>query len=91
MFLKITQHTTFCISLTSITLIQRPVAFKNHLSNLIFIFTKMVVVAIAGGSGGLGRTLVEGIQARGKHEVIVLSRKVCRPSNTACSVQEELT
>jgi len=36
----------------------------------------MVVVAVAGGSGGLGRTLVEGIQARGTHEVVVLSRKV---------------
>ncbi|KXJ85568.1 hypothetical protein Micbo1qcDRAFT_198786 [Microdochium bolleyi] len=35
----------------------------------------MVVVAVAGGSGGLGRTIVEGIKARGNHEVVVLSRK----------------
>ncbi|KAH7020775.1 uncharacterized protein B0I36DRAFT_296210 [Microdochium trichocladiopsis] len=35
----------------------------------------MVVIAVAGGSGGLGRALVEGIQARGNHEVVVLSRK----------------
>ncbi|KAF6810012.1 hypothetical protein CMUS01_13560 [Colletotrichum musicola] len=33
-------------------------------------------VAIAGGTGGLGRATVEAIQARGTHEVIVLTRKV---------------
>lgn len=37
----------------------------------------MVVVAVAGGTGHLGRTLVEGIVATGKHEVKVFSRKVC--------------
>ena len=36
----------------------------------------MQVVAVAGGTGGLGRALVEGIQARGNQEVVVLSRKV---------------
>ncbi|KAK2740010.1 NmrA-like family protein [Colletotrichum kahawae] len=33
-------------------------------------------VAIAGGTGGLGRALVEAILARGKYQVIVLTRKV---------------
>ncbi|KAF5501429.1 Oxidoreductase BOA1 [Colletotrichum siamense] len=33
-------------------------------------------VAIAGGTGGLGRALVEAIQARGNYQVIVLTRKV---------------
>jgi nucleoside-diphosphate-sugar epimerase len=35
-----------------------------------------MTVAIAGGTGGLGRTLVDAIKARGKHEVLVLSRRV---------------
>lgn len=35
-----------------------------------------MTVAIAGGTGGLGRALVEAIQARGGHEVLVLTRKV---------------
>ncbi|KAL0932305.1 NmrA-like family protein [Colletotrichum truncatum] len=33
-------------------------------------------VAIAGGSGGLGRALIEVIQARGTYQVFVLTRKV---------------
>lgn len=37
----------------------------------------MVRVAVAGGTGHLGRTLVEAIIATGKHEVKVFSRKVC--------------
>lgn len=37
---------------------------------------KMGIVAIAGGTGGVGRALVEAIIARGKHEVKILSRKV---------------
>lgn len=38
--------------------------------------SKMVRVAIAGGTGNLGRTLVDAIVERGGHEVFVLSRKV---------------
>lgn len=34
-----------------------------------------MAVAIAGGTGGLGRALVDAIKAQGKHEVIVLSRR----------------
>ena len=37
----------------------------------------MPVVAIAGGTGNLGRALVEAILAKGGSEVIVLARKVC--------------
>lgn len=37
---------------------------------------KMVRVAIAGGTGNLGRTLVDAIVERGGHEVFVISRKV---------------
>lgn len=36
----------------------------------------MVIVAVAGGTGHLGRTIVEAIIATGKHEVKVLSRTV---------------
>lgn len=36
----------------------------------------MVIVAIAGGSGGLGRVITEAIAATNKHEVYVLSREV---------------
>ena len=36
----------------------------------------MVRVAVAGGTGGLGRTVVEAIIASKKHDVFVLSRKV---------------
>lgn len=35
----------------------------------------MVVVAIAGGTGNVGRTIVEAIKEAGKHEVLVLARK----------------
>lgn len=36
----------------------------------------MTVVAIAGGTGDLGRTIVEAIAKTGKHTVYVLSRNV---------------
>lgn len=36
----------------------------------------MVRVAIAGGTGGLGRTLVEELMQGGEHELFILSRKV---------------
>ncbi|KAH7397153.1 hypothetical protein BKA66DRAFT_453736 [Pyrenochaeta sp. MPI-SDFR-AT-0127] len=35
----------------------------------------MVIVAVAGGTGGVGRALVEAIHARQKHEVMILSRQ----------------
>jgi uncharacterized protein YbjT (DUF2867 family) len=36
----------------------------------------MVNVAIAGGTGGIDRAIVEAIKAQGKHQVKVLARKV---------------
>jgi NAD(P)-dependent dehydrogenase (short-subunit alcohol dehydrogenase family) len=33
-------------------------------------------VAVAGGSGGLGRSITEAIVAAGRYEVVILSRKV---------------
>lgn len=36
----------------------------------------MVRVAIAGGTGGLGRTLVEELMQGDDHEIFILSRKV---------------
>ena len=36
----------------------------------------MVTVAVAGGTGKVGRTIVEAIIAAGKHEAVVLSREV---------------
>lgn len=37
----------------------------------------MAIIAVAGGTGNLGRTLVKAIVATGKHEVKILGRKVC--------------
>ena len=37
---------------------------------------KMVVVAIAGGTGGIGRAIIEELERNGKHDVIILGRKV---------------
>jgi nucleoside-diphosphate-sugar epimerase len=39
--------------------------------------TMRVRVAVAGGTGGLGRAIINGLLC-GKHEVFVLSRKVIR-------------
>lgn len=36
----------------------------------------MVKVAVAGGTGGLGRTIVEAL-ANSDHETVVLTREVC--------------
>lgn len=36
----------------------------------------MVTVAVAGGTGKVGRTLVEAIVAAGEHKVVILSREV---------------
>jgi uncharacterized protein YbjT (DUF2867 family) len=41
-------------------------------------FAKMVVIAVAGGTGAVGRSIVEAFISQGKHEVIVLSRTVCQ-------------
>jgi nucleoside-diphosphate-sugar epimerase len=35
----------------------------------------MSIIAIAGGTGGVGRTLVDAFNAQGKHRIIVLSRR----------------
>lgn len=35
----------------------------------------MVVVAVAGGTGGVGKTIVRQLEVNGKHKVVVLSRK----------------
>ncbi|KAL1800893.1 hypothetical protein ACET3X_001235 [Alternaria dauci] len=35
----------------------------------------MVTVAVAGGTGGVGRTIVEELVHQGKHQVLILSRK----------------
>ena len=36
----------------------------------------MVTVAVAGGTGNVGKTIVDALIASQKHEVIVLTRKV---------------
>jgi predicted dinucleotide-binding enzyme len=36
----------------------------------------MVVVAVVGGTGSVGKTIVEAFKADGTHEVIVIGRKV---------------
>lgn len=42
------------------------------------------VVAVAGGTGGLGHAIIDALRSDGRYEVLVLSRKVCLfplPSN----------
>ena len=39
----------------------------------------MVVVAVAGGTGGLGRAVLDAIANAGEHKAIVLSRTVSSP------------
>ncbi|KAH7252549.1 hypothetical protein BKA59DRAFT_164336 [Fusarium tricinctum] len=39
----------------------------------------MVTIAVAGGTGNVGRSIVEAIVAAGKHQVIVLSRQENKP------------
>lgn len=39
----------------------------------------MVVVAVAGGSGAVGRTVLDAVVKSGEHEPIVLSRTVSSP------------
>lgn len=39
----------------------------------------MAIVAVAGGSGAVGRTIVDGLVAHGKHKVFVFSRTVRGP------------
>lgn len=41
----------------------------------------MSVVAVAGGTGSIGRAIVDAIIAQGKYEVIVLGRNVCSVMN----------
>lgn len=40
-------------------------------------FYAMSVIAVAGGTGGVGRAIVDALNATGKFEVVVLSRKAC--------------
>jgi len=37
----------------------------------------MSIVAVAGGQGDLGRLIVDALLKTGKHEVYILSRRVC--------------
>lgn len=46
----------------------------------------MVVVAVAGGSSGLGLTIVQALKVQGKHEVLILSRKVRRYSKFTSNI-----
>jgi shikimate 5-dehydrogenase len=41
----------------------------------------MVVTAVAGGTGGVGRTVLDAIAESGEHRAIVLSRTVSLPRN----------
>ena len=59
----------------SATTARQPSIFaKQHSTH-----TTMVKVAVAGGTGGLGLCVVEGIVEAGEHEVIVLSRNPTHP------------
>lgn len=43
---------------------------------------KMVNVAIAGGTGAIGRTLIEVLSTQTKHQAFILSRKAPSPEET---------
>jgi short-subunit dehydrogenase len=43
----------------------------------------MPVIAVAGGSGGVGKTIVEKLLEEPKFDVVLLSRSVCLFSNSA--------
>lgn len=45
----------------------------------------MVVIAVAGGSGGVGKTIVEKLLEY-KFDIVVLSRTVCLYQNSAVEV-----
>jgi len=47
----------------------------------------MVKVAVAGGTGGIGRHIVEGILATKRHNIVVLSRSSSNPHLEALGVQ----
>ncbi|KAF2436706.1 NAD(P)-binding protein [Tothia fuscella] len=46
------------------------------------------VVAVAGGSGGLGKAIVEAILGQGKQEVVILSRETGATSNVSFQTDE---
>lgn len=49
----------------------------------------MATVAVAGGTGSVGKTIVDAIVEAGKHEVVLLTRQVCKQSrNQDCTMQE---
>jgi uncharacterized protein YbjT (DUF2867 family) len=41
----------------------------------------MVIVAVAGGTGGVGKTIVETLVQNSQHQVIVLTRSVSHRGN----------
>lgn len=47
----------------------------------------MSVIAVAGGTGGVGRAIVDALNATGKFEVVVLSRKACSVPRWALHVK----
>lgn len=51
----------------------------------------MVVVAVAGGTGGVGRTILDAIAESGEHKAIILSRTVSSPISTPVFIQSSPT
>lgn len=51
----------------------------------------MTKVAIAGGTGGVGRTILEELIRQKKHDVVVLSRKVCLRNAAHLAAHRSLT
>ena len=82
-------YKAYCDSLKrSETVLQTLSSFFNcfishQLPSLFFLSTTvnqtsaMVTVAVAGGTGGIGRTIVEELVRQGKHQVVILIRSVC--------------
>ncbi|KAI8267266.1 hypothetical protein K4K58_008363 [Colletotrichum sp. SAR11_239] len=50
----------------------------------------MAVIAVAGGTGNVGRTIVEAIVAAGKHEVKILARKMLTKAKANPDLEKEV-
>ncbi|KAJ4044712.1 hypothetical protein NW761_008374 [Fusarium oxysporum] len=46
----------------------------------------MVVVAVAGGTGGIGGAIVDTLRPNPHHKMIILTRKARVPENSTCAL-----
>lgn len=68
-----------CLCQTEIELIfsTHTSTLPHQINQLSIHIPKMGIIAVAGGTGSVGRTIVDALVARATHKVIILSRTVC--------------